>query len=351
MNLSKLSVVFASALLVQACNSEIEHREQPSLLVSTFEVGSPLTDQFRSFNGQVMPAELTPLSFKLAGEIQQVTVEAGDVVEKGQLLATLDNATYIQELTDAKSQFELASKQLARGNEMFSSKMLSQSEHDQLTANYKLASANLASAERKLSYTKLLAPFSGTVSTVDKQRFENATPGETLLSLYQNDKVYVRIQVSDSILASISSDMRSNSYRPKATFGGHTGEYPLTYLEHTSELHPQSRTYEFWMQMQQPESQILPGTSATVKVDMAKAGLSDVQGYQLPMTTLEAGAEANQFYVWKMEDGQAFKSEVEVDKISGQGALISHGVEQGDVLVNSNLRKLRDGIQLSGKAE
>ena len=99
--------------------------------------------------------------------------------------------------------------------------MLSQSEHDQLIANYKLASANLASAERKLSYTKLLAPFAGTVSNVDKQRFENATPGETLLSLYQNDKVYVRIQVSDSILASISPNMRSNSYGPKATFGGH----------------------------------------------------------------------------------------------------------------------------------
>ena len=130
-----------------------------------------------------------------------------------------------------------------------------------------------------------------------------------------------------------------------------TGQYPLTYLEHTSELHPQSRTYEFWMQMQQPKNEILPGTSVTVNVDMAKAGLSDVQGYQLPMTTLEAGSEANQFYVWKMEDGQAFKSEVEVDKISGQGALIAHGVEQGDRLVNSNLRKLRDGIKLSGKAE
>ncbi|PME27974.1 efflux transporter periplasmic adaptor subunit [Vibrio sp. 10N.286.55.E10] len=351
MNLSKLSVVVASALLLQACNNEAVHREQPSLLVSTFEVGAPLTEQFRSFNGQVMPAELTPLAFKLSGEIQQVLVEAGDNVEKGQLLATLDNATYLQDLTDAKSQFKLASKQLARGTEMFGSEMLSQSEHDQLTANYKLASANLAAAKRKLSYTELLAPFPGTVSTVDKQRFENTAPGETLLNVYQNDKVYVRIQISDSILASISPEIRSNSYRPEATFGGHTGQYPLTYLEHTSELHPQSRTYEFWMQMQQPESEILPGTSVTVNVDMAKAGLSDVQGYQLPMTTLQAGAEANQFYVWKMEDGQAFKSEVEVDKISGQGALIAHGVEQGELLVNSNLRKLRDGIQLSGKAE
>ena len=68
-----------------------------------------------------MPAELTPLAFKLSGEIQQVLVEAGDNVEKGQLLATLDNATYLQDLTDAKSQFKLASKQLARGTEMFGS--------------------------------------------------------------------------------------------------------------------------------------------------------------------------------------------------------------------------------------
>ena len=74
MNLSKLSIVVASAMLLQACNSEAVHREQRPLLVSTFEVGAPLTDQFRSFNGQVMPAELTPLAFKLAGEIQQVLV-------------------------------------------------------------------------------------------------------------------------------------------------------------------------------------------------------------------------------------------------------------------------------------
>lgn len=343
--------VLASILFLQACNDRTLHRAPAPLLASTFEVGAPLTEQNRSFNGQAMPAELTSLSFKLAGEIQQVMVEAGDVVEKGQLLATLDNVIYIQELTNAKSQFELATKQLARGNEMLTNKMVSQSELDQLTANYKLASANLASAERKLDYTRLLAPFSGTVSTVKKQRFENATPGETLLSLYQNDKVYVRIQVSDSFLASISPDMRSNSYRPKATFGGHKGEYPLTYLEHTSELHPQSRTYEFWMQMKQPESEILPGTSATVNFDMANAGLNVVQGYQLPMTTLAACVEANQFCVWKIENGQAFKSEVEVEKISGQGALISHGVERGDVLINSSLEKLREGMYLLGKAK
>lgn len=37
MNLSKLSVVVASALLLQACNNEMEHREQQPLLVVTTE--------------------------------------------------------------------------------------------------------------------------------------------------------------------------------------------------------------------------------------------------------------------------------------------------------------------------
>ncbi|MEZ9058876.1 efflux RND transporter periplasmic adaptor subunit [Vibrio pelagius] len=351
MKFNKLAVVVASTLVLAACNNETAHREQPTLTVSTFEVKAPLKEQFRNFNGQVMAAELTPLAFRIAGEIDQVLVEAGDVVKKGQLLATIDGDTYRQDVVDAQSQYDLAKKQLARGKEMFASKMLSKSEFDQLTANFRLASANLASAKQALGYTELHAPFTGTVSTVDKKQFENTTPGETLLNLYQNDKVYVRIQVSDSILAAISPDMRSNSYRPNATFGGIDGAYPLTYLEHTSELHPQSRTYEFWMSMPQLETPVMPGTSVTVNVDMAKAGLSDVQGYQLPMTTLQAGSADNEFYVWKLEDGQAYKNLVEVEKISGQGALIAHGVEQGDQLINSNLRKLRDGMKLSGKAE
>ncbi len=41
MNLSKLSVVAVSALLLQACNNETDHREQPSLWFPTFEVGAP----------------------------------------------------------------------------------------------------------------------------------------------------------------------------------------------------------------------------------------------------------------------------------------------------------------------
>ncbi len=146
--------------------------------------------------------------------------------------------------------------------------------------------------------------------------------------MYQNDKVYVRIQVSDSILASISPDMRSNSYRPDATFGGHSGKIPSDVFRAHQWTAPAISHYEFLDANAATRKRNSAGYERYGKCGYGESRLGDVQGYQLPMTTLQAGAEANQFYVWKMEDGQAFKSEVEVDKISGQGALIVHGVEQ-----------------------
>lgn len=44
-----------------------------------------------------------------------------------------------------------------------------------------------------------------------------------------------------------------------------------------------------------------------------------------------------------MKDGNVTKVPVAVSQVNGQGAIVSSGVSSGDVLVNSNLRKLREG--------
>ncbi|MBW3696227.1 efflux RND transporter periplasmic adaptor subunit [Vibrio sp. T187] len=351
MKFSHIALMLSSALVLQGCNNEVEHRELNPLTLSTFEVGAPLVSQIRKFNGQVMPAELTPLAFRIEGELSELLVENGDHVTKGQTLATLVDTKHAQELKDAQSQFDLSEKQLARGKELYGNKMVSQSELDELTANFKLAQVNLKRAKLNIKYTKLTAPFSGTVSEVSKKNFENITPGETVLSVYQDSQIYVRVNVSDSVLAMFNPDIKSERYKPMATFGGHSGEFELEYLEHTNELHPDSKTYEFWLKMPQIQPEVLPGTSVSVLVDMAKAGLSDVRGFQVPMTVLEAGNENGQFHVWKIIDGEAKQSPISVDKIAGQGALVSAGLDQGDILANSNLRKLRDGMEINGVAK
>lgn len=348
MQRAKLTLTALSLATLVACTPDTEHRPNHSMMVETFTVSQASETQFRTFNGQVMPAELTPLAFRRDGELSSILVKEGDRVSKGQTVAILDDSKAKQQLNDAQAKFELALKQVKRGEELRANKMISRAELDELTANFQLAKANLGAAKATMSYMRLSAPFSGVISSVDKKKFENVTPGEQVVSIYQDEQVYVKIEVSDSVLAMLNPEASSKDYQPMATFAGHEGNYSVSYLEHTSELHPQSQTYELWLKMNQLEHKILPGTSARVSVDLVKAGLNTYQAYQLPMTAIDAGRSSQDFYVWKLEQGTAHRYPVTVDQVTGNGALVGSGIQKGDVLINSNLRKLREGMEIKG---
>jgi hypothetical protein len=95
--------------------------------------------------------------------------------------------------------------------------------------------------------------------------------------------------------------------------------------------------------MPQPEQEILPGTSVSVSVDMVAAGITSIDGYNIPMTALQAGSHDGEFFVWKLNGDAVTKVAVTINQVNGEGAIVSSGVAQGDVLVNSSLRKLREG--------
>lgn len=348
MRLVKYSVIAAAVLSLSACKSEVEHRPVNDLVVDTLSVGAPVESQYRNFNGLVVPAELTPLAFRVDGELAAVFVREGDNVRKGQVVALLKDAKQKQNLDDAQAKYELALKQFKRGEGLLRNKMISSAELDQLRASYKLAQANLEAAHARESYTRLTAPFDGVVSDVAKDKYESVAPGEVVMSVYMDSQVYVKINISDSVLAMLNPKIRSDRYQPQVRFSGHETGYTMAYLEHTTELHPQSQSYEFWLSMPQVTPAILPGTSAKVAVDLVQAGLNTAQGYQLPMTAIDAGTNRNSFFVWKLQQGEAHRYPVTVEQINGQGALISKGIHQGDVVINSNLRKLRDGMEVKG---
>lgn len=337
-----------SLSLLTACMPDTEHRPLNPLVVDTFTVAQATESQFRTFNGQVMPAELTPLAFRLDGEIQTMLVKEGDRVSKGQVIAVLNDTKARQKLSDAQARYELAFKQVKRGQELRINKMISAAELDELSANFQLAKANLGAAQASMEYMRLKAPFDAVVSSVDKKRHENVSPGEQVASVYQSAQVYVKIEVSDSVLALLDPQAQAQKYQPTVTYAGHDSSYKVTYLEHTSELHPNSQTYELWLSMPQVEPNVLPGTSAKVSVDLAKAGLTGYQAYQIPMTSIDSGRESQDFYIWKLVEGSAHRVAINIDQITGNGALVSDGIEQGDVLINSNLRKLREGMPIKG---
>ncbi|WP_026958398.1 efflux RND transporter periplasmic adaptor subunit [Aliagarivorans taiwanensis] len=316
----------------------------PTLQVSTVEVGAVESSQYRQFNGVTEAAELTPLAFRLEGEISRILVRAGDIVEKGQLLAELDNRTLSQQLADSKAQFELASRQLSRAQGLVEQKLLSPAEFDELKANKSLTEVNYKLAQAQLEYSKLYAPFSGEIAEVPKEAFESTSPGETVLSLYQHQQVHVRLQLPNSVMAQIDPDAPEVSYQPSATFGNLQQSFPVSYYKHSAEPAQASQSFELWLAMPQISPPVLPGTEVQVLVDMAAAGLSSEVGYLAPLTALQPGNAPGEFYAWKVVNGQAQQVQVEVGEVVSHGALVTQGLTEGDQLITSSLSRLRSDM-------
>ncbi|PJC86639.1 efflux RND transporter periplasmic adaptor subunit [Vibrio sp. HA2012] len=344
-NRIKLLVVITMVLgMVQGCKGNSETRSRKPLEVSTYKIEKPLENQYRNFKGTVIPADMTPLSFRVEGELDIIPVRTGQKVKKGDLLAHLDDRKLRQQLADAEAQYELAVKQYQRGKGLLGKKMLSQSEMDELTANKRIAEVSYKVARNNLSYTRLVAPFNGYVSEVPKKSFESVNSGETVVSIYRDDVVRVRVGISDTVLATINPSSELRDFRIKTTFSGDKNSYFLNYYEHSSEPVASSNAFEFLLQMPQVETPILPGTSASLDVDMLATGLSTVTGYLVPMTALNPGRNAGEFYVWKLKDDRVEKVVVHVVKVTNEGAVINRGVKQGDILVNSGLSQMRDDV-------
>jgi HlyD family secretion protein len=75
--------------------------------------------------GSVHPFEFAELEAKVSGYLKEQTVDIGDRVKKGQLLATIDDPEVIKEVARAKAQLELSKAQVAQAQARLSSAIAS----------------------------------------------------------------------------------------------------------------------------------------------------------------------------------------------------------------------------------
>ena len=117
---------------------------------------------FVSGNGRIEATEID-VSTKLAGRLQDISVEEGDFVKEGQLLAVIQTDTLKAQLREAKAQHQqaIASKSTAE-----SQLALRRSDKEAAMAAVSQRKSEMDSAQRKLNRTETLVK-SGAISVQD----------------------------------------------------------------------------------------------------------------------------------------------------------------------------------------
>ena len=115
----------------------------------------------KEFPGKLLPTEQSKLAFEISGKIKNIYVDVGDSVEKGDILAKLDDREALARLNQAKASFDLSKQILERFQDLkvkdtYQFKNLIKLNQTSLSLNLNLNILKLSS-NKQISYRLLKA--------------------------------------------------------------------------------------------------------------------------------------------------------------------------------------------------
>jgi RND family efflux transporter MFP subunit len=207
-----MAVAWMAGVFTGQIAPDLLERETHNVL-SSFTVRTSTQPILESIHGGIKAREATLLSSQILARIKTIHVRAGDNVEKGQLLVTLENAglkaqlaqtmamqdASLALLTQAKANFERAQTLKEKG-------LISQSELDDAVASFGRYDSELMAAKQRkeaaqtaVEYSKINSPFSGVVVARSAEPGDMASPGQLLLSLYDPLTLQIEADVRESL--------------------------------------------------------------------------------------------------------------------------------------------------------
>ena len=164
------------------------------------------------------------LGFRVEGKIAQMLVEEGDAVNKGQLLATLDNTTYKASYEKSLADIEMNKSTSTNANEKYqrniplcSDNTTSKQECDELFNTKNTTAAALAasiasskSAKKNLDDTSILAPDDGIIMTRIQEPGAVVIPSQPIYTMAKNKPVWIRAYIPETNLANVKYGMQAH---------------------------------------------------------------------------------------------------------------------------------------------
>jgi RND family efflux transporter MFP subunit len=192
--------------------------------VKTNTPTSSKNNLFISASGKVEAVQNANLSTRMMGYVDNIYVNVGNKVSKGDLLLSINSADINAQkaqvaasITEATAAFKNAEKDYNRFTELFKENSASQKEMDDMTAHFEMSKARLEAANQmknqvnaQLSYSNIKAPFSGVITGKFVNKGDMANPGMPLISMETPGKYQVIAMVPESEITSIQKGTSVN---------------------------------------------------------------------------------------------------------------------------------------------
>ena len=355
----RLSEVLVCAILLvglQNCSQKSDQTaDQVVRGLRAYKVSAKAESRIRRFPSVLQPADVSLLSFEIPGQLKAVTLEAGQKVPLGDVLAEIDPRSLQSQVDQSRAAVLQAEAQSAnaeadfqRKDELLKKGVTTQAIYDQSKTNLITAKAQLDQANRQLDLaqydldrTKLLAPFSGTIAGVEVKSFAQVTAGQPIVTLYSDDRFEISFLVPSATFQSLKLGQAVQvtvSDMPGVSLEGQIKELG-TKAEQVSAFPVVVRL-----------DNSVPGLNAGMSVEAAieEPLIGGESGFLVPLTVLapEGGKDlqgAATVFLYDNATSTVKKRKITIGGTRDNSLVATDGLSAGDIIASAGVSYLVDG--------
>ncbi len=341
-------IITIGICLLFSCGNKQTKDDSQAISVRAEKVSSS-TEVFGDvYSATIEEVSSSALSFGSTGTISGLNVKEGQMVSKGQVLASLDGMTQSNILESALSASDIAKESLSQAEDAYNRmKML----HDegslpdiqwvdvltklsQARSAFKAAQSQVSIAQKGVTDTHLIAPFSGYISSKLSDVGQQVAPGVPVVRLVNINQVKAKFNVPEAKISSIRQGQEMSvrlSSMPDEIFQGLVSEKSVS-------ADPISHSYDVWILLSNPNHVLLPGMLCEV-TPMYQKGINSIV---IPAQYIMLDDD-NKRFVWCLSSSKATRRYVTLGENRGKDVIISSGLSIGDSLITDGAQKVFEG--------
>ena len=361
---------FIFLFFLQGCGKEEVAEKKVIRPIKAMKVTDAVQFRQRQFPGTAKATQEIDLSFRVSGPLITLPVNIGDEVIEGDVIARIDPRDYEVNVRNNRGQLDQAKAVLTRAEADYkrlrsvyatdpgavSEAAVDQARQnrDSGRANVQSLGASLATANDRLSYTHLKAPFDGIVVNKYVENFEDVRPKQAVVRIVDDSHIEMIISIPENLISLVPQ-----ARNIEVVFDAFPDrKIPAEIKEIGKEASRTTRTYPVTLIMEQPDDiTILPGMAGKATGEGAEQGEgSEPRGKPVPVNAIFSPDDIEKTYVWIIDEKSKLvtKREVTTGKLTDYGILVTVGLDAGDWIAIAGVHNLREGMEvriLEEKAE
>ncbi|MEM6381383.1 MAG: efflux RND transporter periplasmic adaptor subunit [Pseudomonadota bacterium] len=345
MKLFHLCVCVAAAAgllpVSQAVSQEASDQLRPAALIT---VQSMEDASERVFFGRVRARETVDLAFQVGGQILELPVDEGQLINEGDLIAELDLEPFELSLLRAEAEEAQAQLDFDRFSSL-SDLAVTQATIDEAETALQLSRIETRNAQRDLRLATLRSPFEGIVASRTVPNFTTINAGTSVVRLHDMSDLRVEIEVPEVLFQQAGRDP---NVALQVEFAANDRRYDIEFREVVAETTQVGQSFRLTLGMEPPDDLfVLPGASATVYARMR----DQLGSLVVPPASLvfdpNGAASVMVFEPTGAESGSVRRQPIEIGSTGSGAVQVLSGLEEGQEIVASGAALLRDGDQVT----